>query len=73
MGTLDELREAYQQATEAWLSTIRAEQALATPDHSMRAWERWDAAHFQEEDARSKYLKALEAYKDGLRHADIGI
>jgi hypothetical protein len=70
---LDQLRLAYKKATDEWVDAIRAEEALATPDHSMLAWEKWDAAHFREEDARAKYSKALAAYKDGLRGVNIGI
>ncbi len=70
---LDQLRLAYKKATDEWVEAIRAEEALATPDHSMLAWEKWDAAHFQEEDAHTKYTAALEAYKDALRGANYGI
>jgi hypothetical protein len=70
---LDQLRLAYKKATEEWVDTIRAEEALATPDHSMIAWEKWDAAHFREEDAHVKYTQAREAYKDGLRGVNYGI
>jgi hypothetical protein len=70
---LDQLRLAYKKATDEWVDTIRAEEVLATPDHSMLAWEKWDAAHFKEEDAHAKYIEALEAYKDGLRGVNIGI
>jgi hypothetical protein len=34
--------------------TIRTEEALASPDHSMIAVEQWDAAHFREHDADAK-------------------
>jgi hypothetical protein len=70
---LDQLRLAYKKATDEWLDSIRAEEALATSDHSMIAWEKWDAAHFQEEDAHKKYTSAREAYKDALRGANHGI
>jgi hypothetical protein len=70
---LDQLRLAYKVATDEWVAAIRAEEDLATPDHSMLAWENWDAAHFREEDAHAKYSKALEAYKDALRNVNIGI
>jgi hypothetical protein len=70
---LDQLRLAYKKATEEWVATIRAEEALATPDHSMLAWEKWDAAHFREHDAHTKATEAREAYKDGLRGVNIGI
>jgi len=70
---LDQLRFAYKKAVDEWVDTIRAEEALATPDHSMRAWEDWDAAHFQEHDAHTKAKEARDAYKDGLRGANYGI
>jgi hypothetical protein len=40
-ANLDQLRLAYKQATDEWIAAIRAEEALATPDHSMTAWEKW--------------------------------
>jgi hypothetical protein len=70
---LDELRLAYKKAVDEWVDAIRAEEALATPDHSMFAMEGWDAAHFKEHDAHSRVTKAREAYKDGLRGANYGI
>ncbi len=70
---LDQLRLAYKRATDEWVDAIRAEEALATPDHSMIAWEKWDDAHFREEDAHAKATEAREAYKDALRTANYGI
>ena len=70
---IDQLRLAYKRATDEWVETIRAEEALATPDHSMIAMEHWDAAHFREEDAHSKATEAREAYKDALRAVNYGI
>jgi hypothetical protein len=72
-SNLDQLRLLYKKATDEWVDAIRAEEALATPDHSMVAMEKWDDAHFREEDAHSKYTEALEAYKDGLRKVNYGI
>lgn len=71
--TLDQLRVAYKKAIDRWVETIRAEEALATPDHSMVAMEKWDAAHFAEHDAHTKATEAREAYKDGLRSVNYGI
>ncbi|MGA2746796.1 MAG: hypothetical protein ABSE44_19015 [Candidatus Sulfotelmatobacter sp.] len=70
---MDQLRLAYKKATDEWVNSIRAEEELATPDHSMVAWERWDAAHFTEQDASAKATEAREAYKDALRTANYGI
>ncbi len=70
---LDQLRVAYKKAIDEWVNTIRAEEALATPDHSMIAMEQWDAAHFSEHDANAKVTEARQAYKDALRAANYGI
>jgi hypothetical protein len=70
---LDQLRLAYKKAVDEWVDAIRAEEALATLDHSMIAMEKWDEAHFKEHDAHGKATKAREADKDGLRAVNYGI
>ena len=70
---LDQLRLTYKQAVDEWVDAIRAEEALATPDHSIVAMEHWDTAHNQEHDAHMKASAAREAYKDGLRAKNYGI
>jgi hypothetical protein len=69
---LDQLRLDYKKAVDDWVDTIRAEEALATSDHSMIAMEEWDAAHFTEDDAQTKATEAREAYKDALRRVNYG-
>jgi hypothetical protein len=71
--SLDELRLAYKKAVDEWIETIRAEEALATPDHSMIAMEKWDDAHMKEHETHEKAAEAREAYKDGLRQVNYGI
>jgi len=70
---LDQLRHAYKTAVDEWVDAIRAEEALATPDHSMIAMEKWDEAHFREHDAHLKVTDARDAYKDALRSVNYGI
>lgn len=70
---LDQLRVAYKKAIDEWVDAIHAEEALATPDHSMIAMERWDDAHLKEHDAHEKATGAREAYKDALRGVNYGI
>jgi hypothetical protein len=70
---LSELRLTYMSAVDQWVAAIRAEEALATPDHSMRAMEKWDDAHFKEEELRGKATEARDAYKNALREANYGI
>lgn len=69
---LDELQQAYKQAVDQWVAAVRAEEALATPDHSEVAMERWDAARFAEQDAQSKAKHARDVYKDALRKLNYG-
>ena len=70
---LSELRLAYKKAVDDWVAAIRAEESLATSDHSMVAMELWDAAHFKEDDAQTKAVEARDAYKDALRSTNYGI
>lgn len=70
---LDQRRHAYKSAVEEWISAICEQEALATPDHSVHAWDLWEKAGFAEEDARKRALAAKLQYEDGLREADYGI
>ena len=70
---LDNLRLAYKIAISEWIDKIRAEEALATPDDSMIAMEKWDDAHLAEHDAHERATAAREAYKDALRKVNYGI
>lgn len=70
---LDQRRQAYKDAVEKWVSAIREEEALATLDHSVHAWDLWEKAGFAEEEAREHALDAKQAYEDGLREVDYGI
>jgi hypothetical protein len=73
MADLTELRLAYKKAVDDWVEAIRAEEALATSDHSMTAMEKWDAAHFREQDTQTRATEAREAYLDALRKVNYGI
>ncbi|MGB8887195.1 MAG: hypothetical protein WCC87_10760 [Candidatus Korobacteraceae bacterium] len=70
---LDQLQQIYKQAVDQWVAAIRAEEALATPDHSETAMERWDRADFAVQDAWKKVKEARDNYKEGLRHLHYGI
>ena len=60
-------------AFDDWVASIRAEEALATPNHSMTAMENWDAAHLEEQDAHTKATEARDAYRGALRLVNYGI
>jgi hypothetical protein len=70
---LDRLQQAYKEAVDRWVNAIREEEALATPDHSIVGWERWEQAGFRAQEAQDQSTVAKEAYKDGLRSLDYGI
>ena len=69
---LDQLQAAYKSAVEAWITAIREEEALASGDHSVAEVDKWEAAHFSEEDARDKAKEAKSAYEDALREKFFG-
>jgi hypothetical protein len=71
--SLDQLQQSYKQAVDQWVAAIRAEEALATPDHSETAMERWDSADFGVQDSEKRARQARDAYKEGLRYLHYGI
>lgn len=64
---LDQLRNDYKMAVEEWVSAIRVEESVATPDHTVPAVDVWEHAGFAEEEARKKAKDARQAYEDALR------
>ncbi len=68
----DQLLHDYHQAIDAWVDAIRAEEALATDDHSMVAMEHWDAAGLNVHDTELTAKKARDQYKNALRKKNYG-
>ena len=64
---LDRMQKAYKEAVEAWIALIRKEEALASTNHSVAQVDRWEQAHFQEEEARNKVKAAKKRYEAELR------
>ena len=64
---LDQLQKAYKEAVEAWITTIREEEALASTEHSVAEIDEWKEAGFHEEEARDKAKAAKQQYEDALR------
>jgi hypothetical protein len=56
---LSALRLAYKKATDDWVNAIRAEETLATPDHSMTAMELWDEARPKRETPTKTHFETL--------------
>lgn len=67
---LDQHRLAWKVAVEAWIAAIRAEENLATEDHSIPAIDIWEHAGFDEEEARCRAKEARKAYEDAVRKAE---
>ncbi len=63
---LDPLQKAYKEAVEAWITTIREEEALASTEHSVAEIDEWEEAGFREEEARDKAKAAKQQYEDAL-------
>ncbi len=63
----DLLLRNYKGSVEKWIAAIRAEESLATADHSMVAMERWDEADGAVQEAEGEARKARNAYQDALR------
>jgi hypothetical protein len=72
IAELDKLRQVYKDAVERWITAIRAEENLATADHSVPAVDVWEHAGFDEEEARDKAKEARRDYEDALRKVDFG-
>ena len=68
----DQLLQDYKEAVDQWVNAIRAEEALATADHSMVAMEHWDAAGFVVHDTELAAKKARDRYKNALRKKNYG-
>ena len=59
---LDRLQSAYKAAVEEWIAAIREEEALASVNHSVAEIDKWEQAHFREEEVRDKAIQELFAH-----------
>jgi hypothetical protein len=64
---LDELQAAYKNLVEVWIAAIRKEEALASVNHDVADVDKWEQAHFEEDELRNKVKTAKEEYEDALR------
>ena len=69
---LDQMQKAYKAAVEEWLAAIREEEALASVNHSIAEVDKWEQAHFKEDEIRSKVKAAKRRYEDALREKFFG-
>jgi len=64
---LDRMQQAYQKAVEKWIAAIRHEEALALKNHSVAEIDKWEQAHFKEEELRTVAKDAKGEYEAALR------
>jgi len=64
---LDQMQAAYKAAVEEWIAAIREEEALASVNHTVAEVDKWEGAHFREEEIRDKALAAKAEYEAALR------
>jgi len=69
---LDQMQSAYKAAVEEWIAAIRAEEELASVNHSIADVDKWECAHFTEEELRSRVKAAKKQYEDSLRKKFFG-
>jgi hypothetical protein len=69
---LDQMQAAYKTAVDEWIAAIKEEEALASVNHTVAEVDRWEAAHFNEDDMRKKVKAAKKRYEDALREKFFG-
>ena len=69
---LDQMQHAYKAAVEEWIAAIKQEEALASVNHSIAEVDKWEAAHFKEDEIRNKVKAAKKRYEDALRQKFFG-
>ena len=69
---LDELQTNYKAAVDSWIAAIRKEEALASVNHTVAEVDKWEQAHFEEDEMRSLVKDAKAKYEDALREKFFG-
>jgi hypothetical protein len=72
ISELDEMQSAYKAAVEEWIAAIKEEEALASVNHTIAEVDKWEAAHFKEDEIRAKVKAAKRRYEDALRKKFFG-
>jgi hypothetical protein len=72
LSELDQMQNAYKAAVEEWIAAIKQEETLASVNHTVAEVDKWEAAHFKEDEIRSKVKTAKKHYEDALREKFFG-
>ena len=69
---LDQMQASYKAAVEEWIAAIKEEEALASVNHTVAEVDKWEGAHFKEDEIRNKVKAAKKKYEDALREKFFG-
>ena len=69
---LDRMQNTYKAAVEEWIAAIKNEEELASVNHSIAEVDKWEDAHFKEDEVRNKVKAAKKEYEDALREKFFG-
>jgi hypothetical protein len=69
---LDQMQQAYIAAVEQWIGAIKEEEALASVNHTVAEVDKWENAHFKEDETRNRVKAAKEKYETALREKFYG-
>src|SRR5262249_26793365 len=69
---LDQMQYAYKAAVDEWIAAIKQEEALASVNHSIAEVDKWEAAHFKEDEINNKVKPAKKRYEDAFREKFFG-
>ncbi len=72
ISELDRMQSEYKAAVEQWIAAIKREEALASTPHEVAEVDKWEQAHFDEDEIRNKVKAAKKLYEDALREKFYG-
>jgi hypothetical protein len=68
VAELDQIQAAFKAAVETWIAAIKEEEALvSSAPQSVEDLDKWEDAHFKEDDARNKVIEIKQQLEDALR------
>jgi hypothetical protein len=71
-AALDQMQTAYTAAVEQWIDAIKQEEVLASVNHTIAEVDKWEKAHFKEDEIRNRVKAAKKQYESALREKFFG-
>ena len=73
-NNLDQLKQNYEDAIQAWITSIQLLQKQVTGStHAAWSEDVWEKANFNQEHAQTEVKEAKKEYEQALRHANFGL